>query len=134
MNLKWFVSFCQWTYAYYSIHLLFYVYYYRKIHPFDLFFAKRGVLLGIYLCFVNFILGKIHPFCLFFAKRGVLLGNYLCFFNFMLGKIHPFCLFLPKKGVLLKKYLNNHSITVVNFMLNNLCCKTCILVMFFIKV
>ena len=53
---------------------------------------------------------------------------------FMLGKIHPFCLFFVKRGVLLKKYLNNHSITVVDFMLNNLCCKTCILVMFFIKV
>ena len=96
MNLKWFVSFCQWTYAYYSIHLLFYVYYYREIHPFDLFFAKRGVLLGNYLCFVNFILGKIHPFCLFFCQKGCTFGNYLCFFNFMLGKIHPLCLFLPK--------------------------------------
>ena len=115
-------------------HLSFVNFMLGKIHPFCLFFAKRGVLLGIYLCFVNFILGKIHPFCLFFAKRGVLLENHLFFFNFMLGKIHPFCLFLPKKGVLLKKYLNNNSITVVDFMLNNLCCKTCILVMFFIKV
>jgi len=42
------------------------------------------------------MLGKIHPFCLFFAKRGVLWGIIFVLLISYLQKYIPFACFLPK--------------------------------------